>query len=50
MALWGGRFAAETDELMKHFNDSIRFDRRMYRADIQGSIAYASAGGLDHSG
>jgi argininosuccinate lyase len=42
MALWGGRFAAETDELMKHFNDSIRFDRRMYRADIQGSIAYAS--------
>jgi argininosuccinate lyase len=41
MALWGGRFAAETNELMRHFNDSIRFDRRMYRADIQGSIAYA---------
>ena len=41
MALWGGRFVAEMDELMKHFNDSIRFDQRMYRADIQGSIAYA---------
>jgi argininosuccinate lyase len=43
MALWGGRFAAETDELMKQFGDSIRFDRRLYRADIQGSIAYAGA-------
>jgi argininosuccinate lyase len=41
MALWGGRFTAEMDELMRQFNDSIRFDRRMYRADIQGSIAYA---------
>ena len=43
MALWGGRFAAETDELMRRFNDSIEFDRRMYGADIQGSIAYAGA-------
>jgi len=47
MALWGGRFSAEptaaTDELMRQFNDSIGFDRRMYRADVQGSIAYAGA-------
>jgi argininosuccinate lyase len=28
---------------MQRFNDSIAFDRRMYGADIQGSIAYASA-------
>jgi argininosuccinate lyase len=41
MALWGGRFTAEMDELMRQFNDSIRFDQRMYRADIQGSVAYA---------
>ncbi|NIO72192.1 MAG: argininosuccinate lyase [Anaerolineae bacterium] len=43
MALWGGRFAAATDELMRRFNDSIGFDRRMYEADIRGSIAYADA-------
>ncbi len=43
MALWGGRFTQGTDELMKRFNDSIGFDRRMYAADIQGSIAYARA-------
>lgn len=43
MALWGGRFTAETDELMQRFGDSIRFDQRMYGADIQGSIAYAAA-------
>ncbi|MDY7078714.1 MAG: argininosuccinate lyase [Chloroflexota bacterium] len=43
MVLWGGRFAAATDELMRRFGDSIGFDRRMYGADIQGSIAYAGA-------
>jgi argininosuccinate lyase len=43
MALWGGRFAAATDELMRRFNDSIGFDRRLYGADIQGSVAYAGA-------
>ena len=43
MTLWGGRFAAATDEWMRRFSDSIGFDRRMYEADIRGSIAYASA-------
>ena len=43
MMLWGGRFTATTDELMRRFNDSIGFDRRMYAADIRGSIAYAGA-------
>jgi len=43
MTLWGGRFAAATGELMRRFNDSIRFDRRMYAVDIRGSIAYAGA-------
>ncbi|MDY6878450.1 MAG: argininosuccinate lyase [Chloroflexota bacterium] len=43
MALWGGRFAAATDELMRRFGDSIGFDRRMYEADVRGSIAYAGA-------
>ncbi len=41
--LWGGRFTTATDELMKRFNDSIGFDKRMYCADIRGSLAYAHA-------
>jgi len=43
MTLWSGRFATETDEGMRRFNDSIGFDQRMYAADIRGSIAYAGA-------
>ena len=43
MTLWGGRFAAATDEWMRRFNDSIGFDRRMHEADIRGSVAYAGA-------
>jgi argininosuccinate lyase len=43
MALWGGRFTTEIDQVMQRFNGSIGFDRRMYAADIQGSIAYAGA-------
>jgi argininosuccinate lyase len=41
--LWGGRFETATDELMEQFNDSLRFDWRLYRADIRGSQAYARA-------
>ncbi len=43
MALWGSRFGTPTDELMRRFHDSIGFDQRMYRTDIQASIAYARA-------
>ena len=39
--LWGGRFSKNTDALMDDFNSSIRFDRRLYRQDILGSIAHA---------
>ena len=39
--LWGGRFSAETDKLVDDFNSSIRFDKRMYKEDIEGSIAHA---------
>lgn len=41
--LWGGRFTGANDPLMEEFNASINFDRRMYEADIIGSIAYAKA-------
>ncbi|MCW5879782.1 MAG: argininosuccinate lyase [Anaerolineae bacterium] len=48
MKLWGGRFEAQTDELMEQFNASIGFDWRMYDADIGGSVAYAK--GLARAG
>ncbi|EJD05833.1 argininosuccinate lyase [Fomitiporia mediterranea MF3/22] len=41
--LWGGRFTGKTDPLMHEFNQSLRYDRRMYSQDIRGSIAYAKA-------
>ena len=40
--LWGGRFTKETDASVKAFNDSLRFDSRLYHEDIEGSIAHAS--------
>jgi len=40
MALWGGRFEKEMDELVKEFNASIGFDQRMYEEDIRGSVAH----------
>lgn len=41
MKLWGGRFTAGTDKATDDFNSSIRFDSRLYRQDIEGSIAHA---------
>ena len=41
MKLWGGRFAKNTDKEVNDFHSSIRFDQRMYRQDIKGSIAHA---------
>ncbi|KAI8815080.1 argininosuccinate lyase [Cladochytrium replicatum] len=40
---WGGRFTGKTDPLMEKFNASINFDKRMWKADIQGSQVYAKA-------
>ncbi len=41
--LWGGRFDKPPDALMSQFNDSIGFDRRLYDADVRGSMVYAKA-------
>ncbi|MBR2916262.1 MAG: argininosuccinate lyase [Clostridia bacterium] len=41
MKLWGGRFSKSTDKSVDDFNSSIRFDQRMYRQDIMGSVAHA---------
>lgn len=43
MTLWGGRFSEPTDAEMRALQDSLPFDKRMYREDITGSIAYAGA-------
>ena len=40
--LWGGRFRKSTDTKVDDFNSSIRFDKRMYKQDIKGSIAHAT--------
>ncbi len=39
--LWGGRFQKNTDKAVDDFNSSIRFDARMYKQDIKGSMAHA---------
>ncbi|MBU2790553.1 MAG: argininosuccinate lyase [Acidithiobacillus sp.] len=39
--LWGGRFAAATDALVEQFTASIAVDQRLFREDIQASIAHA---------
>ncbi|MGN1132952.1 MAG: argininosuccinate lyase [Oscillospiraceae bacterium] len=39
--MWAGRFTKETDERVNDFNSSISFDARMYKQDIEGSIAHA---------
>ena len=39
--LWGGRFEAPTDNFVESFTSSVGFDQRLYRYDIQGSIAHA---------
>jgi argininosuccinate lyase len=41
-AQWGGRFAAGPSAVMQEINASIGFDRRLWRQDIQGSIAHAA--------
>lgn len=40
MKLWGGRFLKSTDAMVDDFNSSIRFDSRMYKQDIKGSMAH----------
>ena len=40
--MWAGRFSKEVDSKVNAFNSSISFDARMYRQDIEGSIAHAA--------
>lgn len=42
MKLWGGRFSKSTHAMVDDFNSSIRFDERLYKQDIAGSIAHVT--------
>lgn len=46
--LWGGRFTGKPDETFAEFNDSFRFDQRLFEADVLGCIAHAN--GLRRAG
>ena len=41
--MWGGRFTNKTDPGFAAFNNSFRFDRRLFEADVAASIAYSQA-------
>ncbi len=39
--MWGGAFSSSPSSIMKQINASILFDKKLYKQDIQGSIAHA---------
>jgi argininosuccinate lyase len=41
--LWGGRFSGAVDPEFERFNSSFSFDRRLFQADIVGSVAHCEA-------
>ena len=40
--MWAGRTSGEVSTIADDFNSSIRFDYKMYRQDITGSMAHAA--------
>ncbi len=41
--MWKGRFQQETSALLQRYSESISFDWRLWRQDIEGSIAHSAA-------
>jgi len=41
--LWGGRFTSGADPSFAEFNNSFRFDRRFFAADVRASVAHCKA-------
>ncbi|MDX1949684.1 MAG: argininosuccinate lyase [Rickettsiales bacterium] len=39
--MWGGHYEYAPDEVLQKINASISFDKKLYKQDIQGSIAHA---------
>lgn len=46
--MWSGRFTQDASTLLEKFNASIMFDQKLYREDIEGSVAHAKM--LTHQG
>ena len=44
--LWGGRFTGATDPLMEKFNESLPFDKRLWREDLQARCGVPAALGF----
>ena len=40
--MWSGRFSASASSLLDEFNASIMYDRKLYKEDIEGSLAHAA--------
>ncbi|MBE6835979.1 MAG: argininosuccinate lyase [Ruminococcaceae bacterium] len=40
--MWAGRFSKELDKVADDFNSSLKFDCKMYKQDIEGSMAHAA--------
>ena len=40
--LWAGRTSGEVSSIADDFNSSIRFDCKLYKQDITGSMAHAA--------
>lgn len=41
--LWGGRFREKADAQFAEFNNSFRFDRRLFEVDVRASVAWCAA-------
>ncbi|MEO8352292.1 MAG: argininosuccinate lyase [Chthoniobacteraceae bacterium] len=41
--MWKGRFQEETSALLQKYSESVSFDWRLWRHDIEGSIAHSAA-------
>src|SRR4051812_3934646 len=41
--MWKGRFTEQTAQLVQQYSESISFDWRFWRVDIEGSIAHSAA-------
>src|SRR5208337_2559264 len=38
---WAGRFTEKTSQSVEHYTESISFDKKLWKYDIEGSIAHA---------
>ena len=46
--MWSGRSDGNTSKIADDFNSSIKFDKRLYKQDIEGSMAHAAMLGVQN--